>query len=236
MYFSVKIGANDEIIDVLVDIAIYILMKLVINKIWILAYKLLETLQICFVDYNATFLLLSAEIYLANNQVNKAFVLLKESNIISSNRQDWNVVSKPEDCYLRTKIIQILLDALCKESSENAFFMFQFLAKDQNNNYEPIGKKINTKDKLIYNITNVYFSVSDLSQYVDKLMLKFLSTMEIELVAAMGRLIIKYNFSSINTIVCRAAIKLLFRSDIMLAKRLYQYASGLGIYESIEVI
>ncbi|XP_014600002.1 PREDICTED: putative uncharacterized protein DDB_G0282499 [Polistes canadensis] len=154
---AVRIGANDEIIDVLVDIAIYILMKLVINEIWILAYKLLNTLEICFVNCDATFLLLSAEIYLANNQVNKAFMLLKESNIISSNHQDWNVLSKPEDCYLRTKIIQILLDALCKESSENAFFMFQFLAKDQNNNYEPIGKKINTKDKLIYNITNVYF-------------------------------------------------------------------------------
>ncbi|KAI4501044.1 hypothetical protein M0802_003847 [Mischocyttarus mexicanus] len=208
---AVKTGVNYEIIDVLIDIAIYILMKLVINKIWVLAYKLLKTLQIYIKNYNATFLLLSAEIYLAHNQIYKAFLLFKE-NIISSNRGGYNVVSKPEDRYLKTKIIKILLDAIYKESSENAFFMFQFLATYQKNNYEPI----------------------DLLQYVDKLMLKLLSEMNIELVAAMGHLIIKCRFTFTNTTICRAAIVSLFHSDIMLAKKLYQYVSKLGIYESIK--
>ncbi|KAL2722286.1 putative histone-lysine N-methyltransferase 1 [Vespula squamosa] len=210
---AVQIGAMNVISEVLLDIAIYILTKLVIDEIWIQAYKLLEILQICNVYHDAAFVILSAEIYLANNQVIKAFMLLKQSNIISTNRKNWNVVSNAEDYFLRTNIISILLDALCEESSEYAFFMFQFLVKDQVNRFEPI----------------------DLACYVDKLMLKFLAGRETELIIKMGYVIIKHNFTFINNVTCRAAIATLVYSDIILAKQLYQYASGLGIYRTIEI-
>ncbi|KAF7399158.1 hypothetical protein HZH68_007750 [Vespula germanica] len=209
---AVQTGAINVVSKIL-DIAIYILTKLVIDEIWIQAYKLLEILQICNVYHDAAFVILSAEIYLANNQVIKAFMLLKQSNIISTNRKNWNVISNAEDYYLRTNIISILLDALCEESSEYAFFMFQFLVKDQVNSFEPI----------------------DLACYVDKLMLKFLTKRETELIVKMGYLIIEYNFTFINNVTCRAAIATLVYSDIMLAKQLYQYASGLGIYRTIEI-
>ncbi|XP_043671202.1 MATH and LRR domain-containing protein PFE0570w-like isoform X2 [Vespula pensylvanica] len=209
---AVQTGAINVVSKIL-DIAIYILTKLVIDEIWIQAYKLLEILQICNVYHDAAFVILSAEIYLANNQVIKAFMLLKQSNIISTNRKNWNVISNAEDYYLRTNIISILLDALCEESSEYAFFMFQFLVKDQVNSFEPI----------------------DLACYVDKLMLKFLTKKETELIVKMGYMIIEYNFTFINNVTCRAAIATLVYSDIMLAKQLYQYASGLGIYRTIEI-
>ncbi|KAL2741693.1 putative histone-lysine N-methyltransferase 1 [Vespula maculifrons] len=214
---AVQTGAINVVSKIL-DIAIYILTKLVIDEIWIQAYKLLEILQICNVYHDAAFVILSAEIYLANNEVIKAFMLLKQSNIISTNRKNWNVVSNAEDYYLRTNIINILLDALCEQSSEYAFFMFQFLVKDQVNSFEPIGRK----------------SV-DLACYVDKLMLKFLIKRETELIVKMGYVIIEYNFTFINNVTCRAAIASLVYSDIMLAKQLYRYASGLGIYRTIEI-
>lgn len=64
------------------DVAIYILTKLVVDEIWIQAYKLMETLQICNMHRDAAFVILSAEIYLANNQAIKAFMLLKRKFII----------------------------------------------------------------------------------------------------------------------------------------------------------
>lgn len=67
-------------------------------------------------------------------------------------------------------------------------------------------------------------------------MLKFLTKRETELIVKMGYVIIEYNFTFINNVTCRAAIATLVYSDIMLAKQLYQYASGLGIYRTIEVI
>lgn len=82
MGFSVQTGAINVVSKIL-DIAIYILTKLVIDEIWIQAYKLLEILQICNVYHDAAFVILSAEIYLANNEVIKAFMLLKRKFIIN---------------------------------------------------------------------------------------------------------------------------------------------------------
>ncbi|XP_046819146.1 uncharacterized protein LOC124424314 [Vespa crabro] len=210
---AVQTGAINEVCKILLDVAIYILTRLVVDEIWIQAYKLLKTLQICNVHYDAAFVILSAEIYLANNQAITAFMLLKQSNIISTNRKNWNVISNSEDYYLRTKIINILLDALCEKSSEYVFFMFQFLIKDQANSFEPI----------------------NLACYVDKLMLKFLTKKETELIVKMGYMIIEYNFTFANNVTCRAAIATLVHSNMILAERLYQYASGLGIYRTIEI-
>lgn len=77
---------------------------------------------------------------------------------------------------------------------------------------------------------------SDLACYVDRLMLTFLTEKETKLIIKMGYLIIEYNFTFVNNVTCRAAIATLVHSDMMLAQRLYQYASGLGIYRTIEVI
>ncbi|XP_047353338.1 uncharacterized protein LOC124950543 [Vespa velutina] len=80
---AVQTGAINVVCKILLDVAIYILTRLVVDEIWIQAYKLLKTLQICNVHYDAAFVILSAEIYLANNQAITAFMLLKRKFIIS---------------------------------------------------------------------------------------------------------------------------------------------------------
>ncbi|KAK2585984.1 hypothetical protein KPH14_010557 [Odynerus spinipes] len=210
---AVQAGASSILYKVLLDVATYILMKLIIEEAWVLAYKLLKTLQMYNLQHSAMFIILSAEIYLANKHAIKAFTLLKQSNIMCVDRNNWNVASNAEDFNLRTNIIRMLLDVLCTESPEHAFFMFQFLVKDQTSNFQPI----------------------DLTYYVDKLMLKFLTDRKIDLIIKMGYMIIEYNFTFFNGTICRAVIATLVHNDMILAKQLYRYATGLGIYRTIEL-
>lgn len=63
-----------------------------------------------------------------------------DQNIICTNRDRWYINSTVNDEYVRNKIICILLDSFCNEFLEYAFFLFQFLLKDQSGYYNPIGK------------------------------------------------------------------------------------------------
>lgn len=63
-----------------------------------------------------------------------------DQNIICTNRDRWYVNSTVDDEHVRNKIICILLDSFCNEFLEYAFFLFQFLLKDQYSYYDPIGK------------------------------------------------------------------------------------------------
>lgn len=65
---------------------------------------------------------------------------LSDKNIICTNRAMWRVKSTINDECVRNKMINILLDLLCNDFIEHAFFLFQYLLKDQSNRYHPIGK------------------------------------------------------------------------------------------------
>lgn len=67
-------------------------------------------------------------------------VFFSDQNIICTSRDRWHVNSTINDEYVRNKIICILLDSFCNEFLEYAFFLFQFLLKDQSSYYNPIGK------------------------------------------------------------------------------------------------
>ncbi|EZA59676.1 hypothetical protein X777_16659, partial [Ooceraea biroi] len=103
-----------------------------------LALSLIQSLKIYGLPLNAGFFLLSAEIYLANDKTLEALDLLKHKNIICTSRAKWHVASTVNDERIRNKIVHILLDVLCVEFTQHAFFLFQFLLKDQSSQYHPI--------------------------------------------------------------------------------------------------
>lgn len=74
---SVQCGFSARL-EMLLDVGINILTKLVDMGAWIIAYQLLKSLRVYGTVSNTTaFVLLSAEIYIANQRPLKAFDLLK---------------------------------------------------------------------------------------------------------------------------------------------------------------
>lgn len=89
----------------------------------------------CEIHFKLSFFLLSlfTLIYL--------FVLIfSAKNIICTSRDKWYVESTITDERVRKELMYILLDSFCNEFVEHAFFLFQFLLKDQCSQYYPIGK------------------------------------------------------------------------------------------------
>ncbi|XP_011056238.1 PREDICTED: uncharacterized protein LOC105147133 [Acromyrmex echinatior] len=182
------------------------------NEAWGLALGLIQTLNIHDLQYNAEYFLLSAEIYLANKKTVKAYDLLKYKNILYTSRDKWFVKSTVNDEHVRTKIIYMLLDSFCNEFVEYAFFLFQFLFKDQSSQYYPI----------------------DLSRYVDKLIMLSLSKKDSNLITEMANLVLKYTFA-LSTTTCRALASTLIHMNENLARQMYNYAEGIGIYPAVKV-
>lgn len=83
MDITVQIGATPVLYEILLDVAIHILARLAEMELWVLAFKLLDDVDIMIKmrirlqEIGAVTLLLLAEIYLANDQPVKAFTLLK---------------------------------------------------------------------------------------------------------------------------------------------------------------
>lgn len=50
----------------------------------------------------------------------------------------------------------------------------------------------------------------------------------------MSNLILKYNFA-LSTITCRALVSTLVYIDENLAKQIYNYAEGIGVYSAVKV-
>ncbi|XP_039314559.1 uncharacterized protein LOC105193856 isoform X2 [Solenopsis invicta] len=197
---------------ILFNIGLNILTSLVDTEAWGLALWLIQSLNVHDLPCNADYFLLSAEIYLANKKAIKAYDLLKYKNIICTSRDKWYVRSTINDEHVRNKIMYILLDSFCNEFVEYAFCLFQFLLKDQCSQYYPI----------------------DLSRYVDKLIVLFLSRKDTNLITEMANLVLKYTFA-LNTATCRALISTLIHMDENLARQIYNYAEGVGIYPAVKV-
>ncbi|XP_025263596.1 uncharacterized protein LOC105259189 [Camponotus floridanus] len=210
---TVQIGIFSILGKILLDIGLNILTSLVDEEAWGLALQFIQLLNIYNLPYNAKYFLLSAEIYLANNKAVKACDLLKYQNIICTSRDRWHVNSTINDEYVRNKIICILLDLFCNEFLEYAFFLFQFLLKDQSSYYNPI----------------------DLSRYVDKLIVLSLSKNDTNLITEMSNVILKHNFA-LSTTTCRALLSTIIHIDEVLARQIYNYAEGMGIYSTMKLL
>ncbi|KAL0129526.1 hypothetical protein PUN28_001648 [Cardiocondyla obscurior] len=188
------------------------LTSLINMETWGLALKLIQSLAMYNLPYNAEYLLLSAEIYLANKQALEAYELLKQKSIIHTNCEKWRVENTIEDQHVRNKVMQILMDSLCNDFIEYAFFLFQFLLKDQSSQYYPI----------------------DLSLYVNKLIIIFLSKEDSNLIIQMANLVLKYTFE-LNKTTGRALTSALIHLDENLARQMYNYAENIGIYSAIKL-
>ncbi|XP_018360746.1 PREDICTED: uncharacterized protein PF14_0093-like [Trachymyrmex cornetzi] len=209
---TVQMGTFDILGKILFDIGLNILINSMDNEAWGLALGLIQTLNIHDLQCNAEYFLLSAEIYLANKKAVKAYDLLKYKNILRTSRDKWFVKSTVNDEHVRTKIMYILLDSFCNEFVEYAFFLFQFLLKDQSSQYYPI----------------------DLSRYVDKLMMLSLSKKDSNLITEMANLVLKYTFA-LSTTTCRALVSTLIHMNENLARQMYNYAEGIGIYPAVKL-
>ncbi|XP_070170436.1 repetitive organellar protein-like [Polyergus mexicanus] len=210
---TVQMDIFSILAKILFDIGLNILANLVDEEAWGLALQLIQSLNIYDLPYNAEYFLLSAEIYLANKKAVKACDLLKYQNIICTSRDKWYVKSTVNDEHVRKKIMCILLDSFCNEFLEYAFFLFQFLLKDQSSYYNPI----------------------DLSYYADKLIIISLSKKDTTLITEMGNLILKHSFV-LSTITCRALISTIIHTDEVLARQIYNYAEGIGIYSTVKLL
>lgn len=76
--------------------------------------------------------------------------------------------------------------------------------------------------------------VLDLSHYVDKLIALSLSKNDTNLITEMSNIILKYNFA-LNRTTCRALVSTTIHIDEVLARQLYNYAEGMGIYSTVKV-
>ncbi|XP_071563681.1 uncharacterized protein [Temnothorax nylanderi] len=209
---TVQMGTFNILGKILFEIGLDILTNLVDKEAWGLALWLIQSLHMYNLPYNAEYFLLTAEIYLANKEVVKAYDLLKYQNIICTSRDKWYVKSTINDERVRNKIMHILLDSFCNEFIEHAVFIFQFLLKDQYSQYYPI----------------------DLSCYVDKLIILSLSKKDTNLIIEMANLILKYTFA-LSTTTCRALIATLTHLDEGLARQIYNYAEGVGVYPTMKL-
>ncbi|CAK9800425.1 hypothetical protein ANTQUA_LOCUS2445 [Anthophora quadrimaculata] len=215
---TVHYGATSIFYRILLSVAIRILARLVEKDLWVLAYMLLQDILnvlnvkgTCLDDYDAAIIMLFTEVYIGNGKPLKAFSLLKQTNIIYTDPNKWKVKHNEEDSSIRSKIMTLLLDSLCKMFPEHAFFLFQFLILDQSGNFYPVDL--------------VHFA----NKMISLCLLKEDHTMIIQII----ELVEEYNFV-LNTVTYRALISKLVHVDIALAKRLYQTAISLGIYFKIQ--
>ncbi|KAK0080044.1 hypothetical protein PV325_000498, partial [Microctonus aethiopoides] len=205
----------------LMNIGINILQKLINFGAWIIAKKLLKLLHFYHgknnvnIIYNeltsASFILLSAEIYIANQRPKKAFELIKQNNLMKKDRNKWKVDSKNDDEKLRIIILKLLLKSLSLNHVDHAFLLYMTILKDQRNSFRPL----------------------DLSMFTDCIILGLLRDgRDDELIEMIDLIFEYYLFASPMTI--RAMIRKIFHLDEILSRRLFIYASRIGIYPTLK--
>ncbi|XP_046750004.1 serine-rich adhesin for platelets-like [Diprion similis] len=210
---SVRMGVNKSLSQTLFNLGMYTMIELCDAGAWVIAYSLFKPLQATGLMENiAEYALISAEIYIANGRPLKAFTILKQSNMFYTNRSKWLVTSNPNDERLRVMILSLLLDVLCQDLPEQAFYIFTYLLGDQSRIYHPI----------------------DLTAYTDKLVTSILNGKCNELVPEVARTIIEYNFSLSNSVFQSLVINL-FKKDLKRCKQLYRYGTWLGVYPIVRL-
>ena len=65
---------------------------------------------------------------------------ISESHILFTNSRKWKVKSERADIDLRTSVLTLLLESLCQEFAEKAFFIFDLILGEQTSNFWPVGK------------------------------------------------------------------------------------------------
>ncbi|XP_012264370.2 uncharacterized protein LOC105690826 isoform X2 [Athalia rosae] len=210
---SVRMGVQISLSETLISLGLYTMIELCDANAWILAYSLLKSMQcIGFQENTATIVLLLAEIYIANRRPLKAFDILKQNNMFYTKPDKWRVSSNPNDDLHRTVIIELLLDLLCQEFIEWAFYLFTYLLREQTHIYHPI----------------------DLTARIDKLVLGILRTQPDDVVIEVGRLILD-NMFTLKSSVFRSLVINICRKDERLSRQLYYYSSWLGVYPILQL-
>nr|XP_046486411.1 uncharacterized protein LOC124220962 [Neodiprion pinetum] len=205
---SVRMGVNKSLSQTLFYLGIYTMIELCDAGAWVIAYSLFKPLQATGLMENiAEYALISAEICIANGRPLKAFTILKQSNMFCTNPSKWLVTSNPNDERVRVMIINLLLDVLCQELPEQAFYIFTYLLGDQSRIYHPI----------------------DLTAYTDNLVTGILNGKCNDLVPEIAKIIIENNFSLSNSVFQSLVINL-FKKDLKRCKQLYRYGTWLGVY------
>lgn len=69
---------------------------------------------------------------------------------------------------------------------------------------------------------------------MDKFIILSLSKKDTNLITEMANLVLKYTFA-LSTTTCRALVSTLVHLDENLAKQIYKYAEGIGIYSAVKV-
>lgn len=77
MNIAVKNGMDTALRNTLFEISNLILIRLTDEDCWVLAHNLLKHINVFFCEFNAAFIILMAQIYLANGNSNKAFAILR---------------------------------------------------------------------------------------------------------------------------------------------------------------
>ncbi|XP_051163731.1 uncharacterized protein MAL13P1.304-like isoform X2 [Leptopilina boulardi] len=205
---AVQDGELSKMREILSQLGTNVLIELADRELWVYANELLKTLQKYeLYNNNAGLTLLAAEIYLANHFLSEAFWLLRESNIIFTNCASWKVKSNKEDSQLRISVVTLLLEALCQNHAQEAFFIFDLILGEQQSNSYPI----------------------NLTRIVDRLMLSLLEQDRMDNVINFCKKAMRYHLN-FHDITYRTIITALVPIDIDLARQFFQYASHLGVY------
>ncbi|XP_012283859.1 putative uncharacterized protein DDB_G0282133 isoform X2 [Orussus abietinus] len=102
---AVRMGVIVRLHNTLFRLGMGLLTSLADSGSWVLAHKLLYTIEAHFPRDSASFVLLSAQIYLANRRQLKALSILKSRKMLRTDRKHWMVGSTKDDEFLRGKTV-----------------------------------------------------------------------------------------------------------------------------------
>ncbi|XP_044010369.1 bromodomain-containing protein DDB_G0280777-like [Aphidius gifuensis] len=213
IHLSVHKG-NDvvKLLNLLIKVGNYLLVKLADTGAMGLAYQLVKTLQPYRIELSTSHIILTIEIYIANRHLLKALDLVKQHNLIFVRRSKMNPEEYAKLEYLRRPLINLLLKSLCKDYPKEAYYLFERLLKEQSSCCEPI----------------------DLRKHVHNVVASLVRHNNDDQLMSMGLLMLKHKVPIfISTL--RIFVMKLFYINRYIAHQMYSYAIGLGAYSIIKV-
>ncbi|KAJ8668141.1 hypothetical protein QAD02_009804 [Eretmocerus hayati] len=211
---AVRCDSSQESKKVLFEVGVCALIDLANANLWVMALQLLNKVKILEpAEPDCTFVLISTEILLSNNDPLEALDLLKSTKLLRTNRDEWRIKeSNVFDEKHRNKLVLILMKALSYVDQEKALWLFKELLKDQYICYFPI----------------------DLPLYMDELALLFLIFGKDDLAADLSRIAMA-NDLTFNKSTYQELISRMLPYDEILANQLLDYAIHLGYYNDIQI-
>ncbi|XP_014221686.1 uncharacterized protein LOC106648969 [Trichogramma pretiosum] len=211
---AVKSTSSTKSVEILFEVCISALIDLAVAELWLMALQLLDWVKIIEPDEPKTaYVLIRAEIYLANYDPVEALYLLQKTRLIRTNRDEWLTTDHTQqDLYHRNKIVFILLKALSFNDPEKAFYLFNALLNDQYIYYFPI----------------------DVSSYVDTFIFLLMWHRKIDLVADVGRLVMD-NEMTFRKETYQELLNAILPYEETLAFQILEYATNLGYYNDLKI-